>query len=254
MVGIQNKSKVCDKIPLASLIFNFDLPSNGKPSLLSLKDVNNLFYRFGHALQHLLTRTSYSEVSGLSNIEWDMVEVSGHVFSHLLNNEEVIRSISSNYETGEKLPENLIRSILGIKKHMAGLDLCRELYLSAVDLELYSTNDYWVKIVKNLWPQFRSFPLDKYDSHLCSFTQIFTEEWAAAYYSHVWSRMIAADVYSAFEEVQGNDQQIVEVGKRYRDTFLALGGSVHSSKIFRHFRGRDPSPQAFLDSLGLNNE
>lgn len=65
------------------------------------------------------------------------------------------------------------------------------------------------------------------------------------------SRMIAADVYSAFHEVEGDEKKIVDVGKRFRDTFLALGGSCHPSNIFRKFRGRDPSPKALLSSLGL---
>ncbi|KAK9881511.1 hypothetical protein WA026_016391 [Henosepilachna vigintioctopunctata] len=253
MISIQNKSRICDKIPLAALIFNFDLPSNDSPSHLSIKDVNSLFYRFGHALQHLLTRTSFSEVAGLSNVEWDMVGVCGHVFTHFLYNEDTLKSISCNLDTGEKLPINMINSFLEVRKHMAGYDLSKELYLSALDLELYSKKDYWLKVVRNLWPQFRSFPLDKQDAHLCSFTQIFTEEWAAAYYSHVWSRMIASDVYGAFQEAEGDENQMKDVGRRFRETFLALGGSVESAKIFRHFRGRDHSHQSFLNYLGLDS-
>lgn len=254
MVAIQNKSSIRNVIPLASLIFNFEPPSNGKPSSLGINEVYSLFHRFGLTLQHLLTRTSYEEVSGVSNIEWDMVEVCGHVLTHFLSNENVMKSISSHLETGDKLPSDLMNQMLHAKKHMAGLDLCRELYYSALDMELYSKGDHWLKIAKNLWPKFINFPLDKNDSHPCSFTQIFTEEWAAAYYSHIWSRMIAADIYGAFEESEGNEQELKNVGKRFRETFLALGGSEHSTEIFRHFRGRDPCPKALLNSLGLNTD
>lgn len=253
MVAIQNKSTICDRIPLASLIFNFEPMSNGKPSHLGIDDVNSLFYRFGLALQHLLTRTSFDEVSGVSNIEWDMVEVCGHVFAHFLYDKDVIESISCNLETGEKLPVDLLHPLINAKKHMAGYDLCKELYFSALDIDLYSKQDYWFKITKDLWLKFNNFPLDKNDSHPCSFTQILTEEWAAAYYSHVWSKLIAADIYSAFQELEGNEQKLKEVGTRFRETFLALGGSAPSAKIFRHFRGRDPCPKALLNNLGLNN-
>lgn len=254
MVGIRNHSKITHSKPLAALVFNFQPPTTDRPSLLTFKEVNHLFHKFGHSLQHLLTKAEYSEVSGVSNIEWDAVEASGYVFSHWLHNKDTLSSISSHVVNGDKLPEDMIEMLLNVNRHMAGLDLSRELYLSALDLELHSSKDFWLTIVKNLWPQYRCFPLDKIDSHPCSFTQIFIEEWAAAYYSHVWSRLIAADIYSAFHEVQGNENEILQVGKRFRDTFLALGGGCHPSEVFRKFRGRDPSPNALLKSLGLKKK
>lgn len=251
MVGIKNRSEITDIKPLAALIFNFQPPTSENSSLLAFQEVKLLFQKFGQTLQHLLTKTRYSEVAGVSNIEWDAVDVCGHVLSHWLYNKSVIDTISSHITTKEKIPEELFETLLNVNKHMAGLDLSRELYLSALDLELHSSKEFWLDIVKNLWPQYQCFPLDKLDSHPCSFTQIFSEEWAAAYYSHVWSRLIAADVYSAFHEVQGNEDEVVNVGKRFRDSFLALGGSCHPSEVFRKFRGRDPSPKALLKSLGL---
>ncbi|KAH1018599.1 hypothetical protein HUJ05_006337 [Dendroctonus ponderosae] len=220
--------------------------------MVGIQNVKMLFEKFGHSLQHLLTRTYYSEVAGLSNVEWDAVGISGHMLSHWLYNEEVMRTISCHCGSGDKLSQATFEKICQAEQHMAGLDLCNELYLSALDLELYSSKDYWLDIVKRLWPQYKSFEYQyKIDAHPCHFTQIFVEDWAAAYYSHVWSRMVAADVYSAFYEVRDNEQQTKDVGKRFRDTFLAMGGSEHPSKVFREFRGRDPSHKALLKSLGL---
>uniref|UniRef100_A0A6P7FIT4 Probable cytosolic oligopeptidase A isoform X1 n=1 Tax=Diabrotica virgifera virgifera TaxID=50390 RepID=A0A6P7FIT4_DIAVI len=251
MVAIQNKSTLTDRIPLASLIFNFDPCTGSKDSFLNFKEVKSLFHKFGNNLQHLLTRTNYSEVAGLSNVEWDAVEVCGYLLSHWLNNKSVIDSITSHCETGEKLPEDMYKSLVHTDKHMAGLDLCRDLYLASLDLELHTSKEFWLDIVKMLWPEHRNFTLHKIDVHLCSFTQIFSEEWAAAYYCHIWSRMIAADIYSAFYEVRSDEEQTKEVGRRFRNLFLALGGSVDPGQIFREFRGRDPSPKALLSSLGL---
>lgn len=251
IVGIQNHSRIAETKPLAALIFNFHPPSSDKPSTLTFNEVSLLFYKFGHALQHLLSRTCYSEVSGLSNVEWDVVEVCGHVLSHWLYNKKTIDCISSHVESEDVLPLHLFDTLLNVRRHMAGFDLSRELYLSALDLELHSSKDFWLDIVKRLWHQYRCLPLSKIDSHPCSFTQIFCEEWSAAYFSHIWSRVIAADVYSAFHEARENEQEIVDVGKRFRDTFLALGGSSHPSQTFRKFRGRDPSPKALLRSLNL---
>lgn len=251
MVGIQNRSAITKTKPLAALVFSFSPPVGDIPSMLSFDEVTSLFQKFGQSLQHLLTNAEYSEVAGVSNIEWDAVEVSGHVLTHWLYNRQVIDSISSHVQTQDKLPQKMFENLINVRKHMAGLNLSRELYLSALDLELHSSKEFWLNIIRRLWPEYRCFPLDKIDSHPCSFTQIFTEDWAAAYYSHVWSRVVAADVYSAFHEVKENNEELKNVGRRYKDTYLALGGSCHSSDVFRKFRGRDPSPKALLKSLGL---
>ncbi|XP_062539994.1 uncharacterized protein LOC134207933 [Armigeres subalbatus] len=250
MVGIVNKSIAAGHNPVAALICNFPAPLYGKPSLLSLDDVNILFHKFGHALQHLLTESHYSELAGLSNVEWDAVEVSGHVLMHLLNDTDVIRSISSHYGTEQPLPDECITSIQKSQKHLAGYSLCRELYFSNLDLDFHLNTDYWVDVVRNLYPQFHTFPLDKKDAHPCSMTTIFSGDWGAAYFSRLWSRMVAADVYSAFLEGKTKEQQ-AETGRRFRETFLALGGSCHPSEVFRQFRGRDPSPKALLQNLGI---
>nr|CAH7720514.1 unnamed protein product [Callosobruchus chinensis] len=251
MVGIQNMSRITNRKPLAALIFNFDPPVLDKPCCLTLKEIKVLFQKFGHSMQHLLTRTNYSEVAGLSNIEWDAVEVSGNVFSHWLLDRDVIRSISSHVDSEDHLPDAMFDTLLHVHQHLSGADLCRELYLSDLDLELHTSKDFWLDVVKRLWPHYRRFKLHKIDSHPCSFTQIFSEEWGAAYYSHLWARMVAADVYSAFHEAREDEHQVLDVAKRYRDTFLSLGGSMHPSQVFREFRGRDPSPKALLKSLGL---
>ncbi|KXJ77549.1 hypothetical protein RP20_CCG007286 [Aedes albopictus] len=250
MVGIVNKSTVAGDNPLAALICNFPAPLYGKPSLLSLDDVNILFHKFGHALQHLLTEMPYSELAGLSNVEWDAVEISGHVLTHLLYDPDVLRSISSHYGTEQPLPDECIAAIQKNQKHLAGYSLCRELYFSHLDLDLHLTSDYWWDIVKNLYPQFHTFPLDKKDAHPCSMTTIFSGDWGAAYFSRLWSRMVAADVYSAFVEAKSKGQQS-DAGRRFRETFLALGGGCHPSEVFRQFRGRDPSPKALLQNLGI---
>lgn len=253
-IGIRNRCGQTNTCPLSALIFNFSIPLYGKPSLLSLGDVKKLFTEFGHALQHLLTRVEYSELAGLSNVEWDAVGVCGNVLVHILHHPMTLKTISGHYSSGEQMPTALIDAIQVQRQHMAGLDLCHELYLSALDLELYTNTAFWSDIVKELWPQFMMLPMDKKDSHLCSFAAIFSGEWAAAYYSHVWSRLLAADVYSAFYEVQDNLVDVQAVGKRYRETFLALGGACHPSEVFRRFRGRDPSPKALLKSLGLTQK
>lgn len=250
-IAIRNKCTSTGTTPLSALIFNFQTPADGKPSLLTFNEVGILFQRFGHSLRHLLTKANYSEVAGLSNVEWDAAEVCGQVMTHWLYDPHTIRSVSGHYNTEEPLSDEIVKNLQNIRGHMSGYNLCKELYLSRLDLELHSNKAFWRDIVREMWPKYHALPFDKYDSHPLSFTKIFSEEWGAAYYCRVWSRMLAADIYSAFEEARQGDQDIVAVGKRYRDTFLAVGGSCHPSEVFRRFRGRDPSPHALLKNLGL---
>ncbi|GAB0095431.1 uncharacterized protein DMENIID0001_108160 [Sergentomyia squamirostris] len=253
-VGIRNRSTITNTKPLSALIFNFPAPIYGKPSLMSFDDVVMLFQRFGYALQHMLTTVNYAEVAGVSNIEWDAVEVASHVLSHFLFNPSTLKNISSHYATEDPLSDNLIRSIQASRTHLAGYDLCHQLYLSAFDLELHSRKDFWVDIMKELWPQYMTLPLEKKDAHPCSFSPIFSGDYAAAYFSHVWSRVIAADVYSAFHEASKDPEALASVGRRFRDTFLALGGACPPAEVFRRFRGRDPSPKALISILGLKKK
>ncbi|CRK96720.1 CLUMA_CG009867, isoform A [Clunio marinus] len=252
MVAVRSKCELTKTKPLAALIFNFKkIPD--KPLLLSIEDVQMLFNKFGHSLQHLLCKSIYSELSGLTNVEWDAVEIGGNVMTNLIYNENILRKITAHYSNNDPLPEKLISAVMNQQKHLSGFSLCRELYLSALDIELHQRKDFWLEIIKELYPRYHVFPLDKKDAHPCSFEQIFGGEWGGAYFSHVWAKLVAADVYSAFFEANKsqNEEEFIEVGKRFRNTFLTYGGNLHPSEVFRRFRGRDPSPKALLKSLGL---
>ncbi|XP_060519451.1 uncharacterized protein LOC132697809 [Cylas formicarius] len=250
-VGIQNRSKITNSNPICALIFYFEKFNKYNDALLTVKEIEVLFNQFGRAMQLVLTRANSCELAGLTNVEWDVSEVCGDVMSHWLFNKQVIASISSHCDNGEKLTDLMSENLCRAQKHMVSIDLSYELYLSALDLELYSTNDFWLDIQKRLWPYYMSIPLQKVDSQPLSFSEIFAGEWPAAYYSHLWSKMLAADIYSAFYDAKGDEQKLKDVGRRFRDTFLALGGSQMASQTFREFRGRDPSPKALLKSLGL---
>merc|ERR1719187_1702040 len=93
------------------------------------------------------------------------------------------------------------------------------------------------------------FAFDKYYSQALSFTEIMTDIWGSAYYSSTWAKMLAADAFQTYNESTEDD--LDEIGQRFRDTFLSLGGGCHPSEVFRRFRGRDPSPEALLNLYDL---
>ncbi|XP_043461666.1 probable cytosolic oligopeptidase A [Leptopilina heterotoma] len=252
MVPIRNRSKVCDRNPLAALIFNFMPPTSDKPSLLTFLDVVELFDKFGKALHHLLTKTNYIELAGLSNVEWDASDVSGQFMSNWVYESSVLSEMAKHYKTGEPMPQEAIDNLRNMRTFMAGYKLCEKLYLSRFDIQLHSTDEFWVQIMKRLWKQHFVIPEFKEDSHVCSFIDIFGGNFAAAYYTILWSEMIGADIFSAFQEIPSGDQEQQKlIGRRYKETFLYSGGSSSSNELFRRFRGRDPSVKALLKNLGL---
>jgi len=220
------------------------------PSLLTFSNVVSLFEKFGSTLQHVLTAIPYSEVAGLTNIEWDAVDVCSHFMAFWLSDAQILSSLSHHHESGQSLSKEECNKLIKARKHFAAYDLTWELYRSALDLELYTSKEFWLDITRRLWPDFMPFDLNKSDAHPCSFSQIFCEEYHAAYYSAKWAEMIAADVFSAFKEIGlTNEEKIKDEGKRFKDTFLSLGGGCHPSEVFRRFRGRDPSPEALLNHV-----
>uniref|UniRef100_A0A0N7ZC91 oligopeptidase A n=2 Tax=Scylla olivacea TaxID=85551 RepID=A0A0N7ZC91_SCYOL len=249
---IRSRSDIANMLPITNLVFNFAPPaSEDQPALLTFSEVTLLFQKFGSALQHLLTTVPYTECSGMTNIEWDAVEVCSNFMQNWLHEPAVLQRISQHYESGLPLSGSSIKELLASQNHMAGYDLCSELYLAHLDMELHTRKNYWLDIARELWPSYRPFTLDKYDAHLCSNTAIMADVWAAAYYSHLWSRMVAADVFQAFREPHEADS---ELGERFRSTFLSLGGGCHPSEVFRRFRGRDPSPDALHVLCGISQQ
>ncbi|EDW84732.1 uncharacterized protein Dwil_GK12976 [Drosophila willistoni] len=251
MVGIRNSNKSANLTPLCALIFNFTEPTEPqKPPLLSYDDLQMLFKTFGTGLQHLLTQAKYSDLAGLSNIEWDASQVSGYVMSNFLDNPTILQSLSGHYENGEPIDAALASKMRLFKTKLAGYNLCKELYAADLDIELHRSESFWLDTVRKLWPVYHCMPLDKKDAHPCSMTDIFAGDWAAAQFSHLYSKLIAADISSSFIN-QRNIDDYAAVGKRYKETFLSSGGSLPTAEVFRRFQGRDPSVEALLKSLEI---
>lgn len=250
MVSIRNRNDASKTTPLCALIFNFNVPIDDKQCLLNVDDLRMVFKTFGSAMQHLLTKAQFSDLAGLSNVEWDASQIAGYVMSNFLDNPAILKTVSGHIESDEPLSDELAKNIRLLKTHLGGYNLCHELYLSDLDIELHQSDSFWLEIVRKLWPVYKCMPLEKKDSHPCSLTEIFSGDWGAAYFSHLYSKMIAADISAAFDQNRENK----EVGKRFKDTFLSSGGMVPTAEVFRRFRGRDPSAEALLRSLDIFNE
>ncbi len=245
------------RLPVVYLNANGTPPVGDRPSLMSFGEVTTLFHEFGHGLQGMLTKINYSEVSGINGVEWDAVEICSQFMENWCYHEPTLRTISGHWETGEPLPDDLVKKLMDAKVFMAASAMMRQLEFGMTDIELHSNfNPYGkespfevhrrIAITTNILKPMKE------DHFLCAFTHIFAGGYAAGYYSYKWAEVLSADIFSAFEKTGlENTQKIKALGENFRQTYLALGGSVKPMKVFEEFMGREPSTEALLRQNNL---
>merc|ERR1712232_691647 len=247
-------------IPVAYLTCNGSPPVGDKPSLMTFREVETLFHEFGHGLQHMLTKASVGDVAGINGVEWDAVELPSQFMENWCYDEPTVYGFAKHYETGEPLPKELFEKLKAQKTYNAGMMACRQLYFGQMDMELHSAFDpsneegetifdVQKRIASKYCPY--NMPLEE-DRFLCAFGHIFAGGYSAGYYSYKWAEVMSADAFGAFEDVGLDDEEAVkEVGMKFRETVLSLGGGVNPMEVFEKFRGRQPTPDALLRHNGL---
>ena len=233
-------------LPLAVVVTNFPEPDADGKCRLPFREVETLFHEFGHALQCMLTRVDEEDAAGINLVEWDAVEVASQFMENWCLDDR----------TGIKVPAALKAKVRAAKNFRAATACRRQLAFAKTDLLLHSgPASRAVQTPQALKEEvFRHFGLRTVDGDifLCSFGHIFAGGYAAGYYGYKWAEVMSADCYGAFEEAGLGDQsRVEELGRRYRDTVLALGGSLSAIDVFRRFRGRDPEIDALLRQQGL---
>ncbi|MGD1806423.1 M3 family metallopeptidase [Dapis sp. BLCC M126] len=245
------------RLPVAYLQCNQTPPVDGKPSLMTFSEVETLFHEFGHGLQHMLTTVNYAGAAGINNVEWDAVELPSQFMENWCYDRSTLFGMAKHYETGETLPEHYYQKLLAARNYMSGSAMLRQLHFALVDIELHHRYQpggaETVVDVRKRVAQTTTVlqPLPE-DSFLCAFGHIFAGGYAAGYYSYKWAEVLSADAFAAFEEAGlENEQAIATCGKQFRDTVLALGGSLHPMEVFKTFRGREPNTEPLLRHSGL---
>ncbi|MBD2772643.1 M3 family metallopeptidase [Iningainema tapete] len=253
---IHENGTTTTRLPVAYLVCNQTPPVDGKPSLMTFREVETLFHEFGHGLHHMLTKVDYTGAAGINNVEWDAVELPSQFMENWCYDRPTLMGMAKHYETGEPLPEHYYQKLVAAKNYMSGSGMLRQLHFSLLDLELhyrYQPGSEEPKQVRDRLAKTTTIlpPLPE-DSFLCAFGHIFAGGYAAGYYSYKWAEVLSADAFAAFEEAGlDNEQAISATGRRYRDTVLALGGSKHPMEVFKSFRGREPSTVPLLKHNGL---
>jgi oligopeptidase A len=241
------------RTPVAYLCCNQSPPADGKPSLMTFRDVETLFHEFGHGLQHMMTVVDEADASGIRGVEWDAVELPSQFMENWCFDERVVERMSAHVDTGASLPTELLDKVKRAKTFRAASVMLRQLFFASLDLELHTRSDNAMQLQRDLARDNAVLqPLDE-DRFLCSFSHIFAGGYAAGYYSYKWAEVLSADAFAAFEEGPGltSSEHVRRTGRRFRDTVLALGGSVHPMEVFAQLRGRAPSTAALLRHAGL---
>jgi oligopeptidase A len=250
------------QLPVAHLVCNSTPPVGDKPSLMTFREVETLFHEFGHGLQHMLTTIDEADAAGISGVEWDAVELPSQFMENWCYHRPTVASISGHYETGEPLPEELFQKLNASRTFRAGSVMLRQLTFGMTDMLLHggfkpptegeTSSETVFDVQSKVIEKTSVLPMLEEDRMLCSFSHIFSGGYAAGYYSYKWAEVLSADAFSAFEEAGLDDEEAVaNVGRRFRDTVLSLGGSQHPMDVFREFRGREPDPAPLLRHSGL---
>jgi oligopeptidase A len=241
--------------PVAHLVCNFADGVDGKPPLLTHDDVTTLFHEFGHGLHHMLTQVNEHDVSGISGVEWDAVELPSQFMENFCWEWNVLQHMTAHVDTGEPLPRALFDKMLAAKNFQSGMQTLRQIEFALFDMLLHTSHDPAVDFLPLLHTVRQEVavmhpPAWSRTAH--TFSHIFAGGYAAGYYSYKWAEVLSADAYAAFEETAAADgTPSAETGRKYRESILEAGGSRPAMESFKAFRGREPTLDALLRHQGM---
>ncbi len=241
--------------PVAHLVCNFADGVDGQPPLLSHDDVITLFHECGHGLHHLLTQVNERDVSGISGVEWDAVELPSQFMENFCWEWSVLRHMTGHVDTGEALPRALFDKMMAAKNFQSGLQTLRQIEFSLFDMRLHTegarAHDF-MQVLQDVRAEVSVLTAPRWGRTPHSFSHIFAGGYAAGYYSYKWAEVLSADAYAAFEETAAADgTPSAETGRRYRQAILEVGGSRPAMDSFKAFRGREPQLDALLRHQGM---
>ncbi len=239
--------------PVAYLICNFTPPVEGKPTCLTHNELTTLFHEFGHGIHHLMTEMQYLDISGISGVPWDAVELPSQFMENFCWERESLDLIASHVETGETLPDSLFESLKASRGFLSAMMMLRQIEFALSDFEMHAFYDEQnVEPIDQLLTRIRNevavIQPPEYSRSMHSFSHIFAGGYAAGYFSYKWAEVLSADAFSLFEETGILN---ADTGAKFKNTILAAGGSVDPMVLFKAFRGREPNIDALLKHCGI---
>jgi peptidyl-dipeptidase Dcp len=254
MTSLRDQQKLDGEVaPLVINVCNFAKGADGEPSLLSPDDARTLFHEFGHGLHGMLSNVNYPSLSGTS-VFTDFVELPSQLYEHWQEQPQVLRQFAKHYQTGEPLPDELLQRFLAARKFNQGFATVEFVSSALIDLEFHTQSASASRDVA----AFEKAELEKIGMPAeialrhrpTQFGHIFSgDHYASGYYSYMWSEVMDADAFGAFEEA--GDIFDPATAKRLHDDIYSSGGSRDPEDAYVAFRGREPEPDALLRRRGL---
>ena len=237
--------------PHVSLVMNLSKPTDEKPALLRLGEVETFLHEFGHSLHGMFANSRFESLSG-TNVWWDFVELPSQFMENFAVEKDFLRTFAFHYETGEPIPDELIEKISRSRNFNVASACLRQVSFGLLDMAYYTqTGEFTEDIIpfeKKAWER---AIIGKQRNDTCMTTQfshIMSGGYAAGYYSYKWAEVLDADAFSVFKR-EGIFNQ--ETAQRFRDSILSKGGTEHPMVLYKRFRGGEPTIDALLERNGI---
>ena len=240
--------------PHVSVVMNLTKPTEDKPALLTLGEVETFLHEFGHSLHGMFANTRFESLSG-TNVWWDFVELPSQFMENYAVEKEFLRTFAFHYQTGEPLPDELIQRIVKSRNFMAATACLRQVSFGLLDMAYYTKKDEFtddiITFEKQAWKKAIIGEQMKDTCMTVQFSHIMAGGYAAGYYSYKWAEVLDADAFSVFKRRGIFDQKTAQ---SFRDNILSKGGTEHPMELYKRFRGGEPTIDALLKRNGIKRK
>lgn len=237
--------------PHVSVVMNLTKPTDEKPALLTLGEVETFLHEFGHSLHGMFANTRFESLSG-TNVRWDFVELPSQFMENYAVEKEFLRTFAFHYQTGEPLPDELIDRIVKSRNFNAAYSCMRQVSFGLLDMAYYTMKEPFdediVEFEKKAWAKAMVTEQLPDTCMTVQFSHIMAGGYAAGYYSYKWAEVLDADAFSVFKKHGIFDQKTAQ---RFRDCILSKGGTEHPMILYKRFRGGEPTIKALLKRNGI---
>lgn len=240
-----------DSRPHITIVMNFTRPTETKPALLTFDEVETFLHEFGHALHGMLAKSTYETLSGTS-VYRDFVELPSQIMENWLVEKEYLDKFAFHYQTGEKMPAELVRKIVDAANYNTGYLTLRQLSFGYLDMAWHTLKQPFNGDVREFEQKamrpVQLLPVVPETSMSTAFGHIFSGGYAAGYYSYKWAEVLDADAFAAFKENGIFDKKTAQ---SFRTNILERGNTEEPMTLYKRFRGHEPTVDALLERNGV---
>ena len=240
-----------DSRPQVTVVMNFTRPTETKPALLTYDELKTFLHEFGHSLHGMLTKCTYESLSG-TNVYRDFVELPSQIMENWASEKEFLDGFATHYQTGDKIPAELIQKIKASENFNNAYLCLRQLSFCYLDMSWHSLEKPYegdiIDFEKEAMASTQILPMIPNTAMSTSFSHIFSGGYAAGYYSYKWAEVLDADAFSVFSSKGIFDKKTAD---SFRQNILIKGGTEHPMTLYKRFRGQEPTIDAILKRDGI---